>query len=45
MDNKKDDSYYAKKALDNLFAIKQYLGDKSYSDFVLNDELVDAVMF
>ena len=45
MDNKKDDSYYAKKALDNLFAIKKYLGDKSYSDFVLNDELVDAVMF
>ena len=45
MDNKKDDSYNAKKALDNLFAIKKYLGDKSYSDFVLNDELVDAVMF
>lgn len=25
MDNKKDESYYAKKALDNLFAIKKYL--------------------
>lgn len=45
MDNKKTIPITPKKALDNLFAIKKYLGDKSYSDFLLNDELVDAVMF
>ena len=45
MDNRKDDSYYANKAIENINAIKRYIKDKSYEEFVSEEELVDAIMF
>ena len=45
MDNVKNDKYYATKAIDNIKAIKKYINDKSYEEFVSDEELIDAVMF
>ena len=45
MDNKKDDSYYAQKIIENIDAIEKYVYGKTYKEFVSNDELKDAVMF
>ena len=45
MDNKKDDSYYATKVIDNINAIQKYVRGKTYDDFISDDELLDAVMF
>ena len=45
MDNVKNDKYYATKAIDNIKAINKYINDKSYEEFVSDDELIDAVMF
>lgn len=44
MDNKKDDSYYATKVIDNINAIQKYVRGKTYDDFISDDELLDAVM-
>ena len=45
MDNKKNDSYYAQKAIENIVAIQNYLADKSYDEFLSDNELIDAIMF
>ena len=45
MDNKKNDSYYAQKAIENIVAIQKYLSDKSYDEFLSDNELIDAIMF
>ena len=45
MDNKKDDKYYAEKILENINAIEKYVGNKTYNEFLDDDELIDAVMF
>ena len=45
MDNKKNNKYYNKKAIENILAIEKYVFDSSYDDFVSDGELIDAVMF
>lgn len=45
MDNVKNDSYYASKAIENIRAIQNYIGNKTYEEFVSDGELVDAIMF
>ena len=45
MDNKKDDKYYAQKSIENIEAIQNYIGKKSYEEFMADQELNDAVMF
>ena len=45
MDNIKNDSYYAKQIVDNISAIKRYISNKTYEQFVKDEELIDAVMF
>ena len=45
MDNVKNDKYYATKAIDSIKTISKYINNKSYEEFVSDDELVDAVMF
>lgn len=45
MDNIKGDKYFAKKAIENINIIKNYLANKDYNEFVTDDQLVDAVMF
>lgn len=45
MDNKKNDRYYATIIIEHIDAIKGYMANKSYEEFVQDSELVDAVMF
>ena len=45
MDNKKDDKYYAQKAIENISTIQRYINGKSYEEFLSDEELIDAVMF
>lgn len=45
MDNRKNDKYYAEKALEQINIIDKYMGDKSYDEFMSDDRLIDAVMF
>ena len=45
MDNKKDDKYYAQKAIENISTIQRYISGKSYEEFLSDEELIDAVMF
>ena len=45
MDNKKNDNYYALKALEHIKTIKKYIANKTYDEFILDEELIDAVMF
>ena len=45
MDNKKDDKYYACKAIEQIEIIEKYLNARTYNDFMQDDQLVDAVMF
>lgn len=45
MDNIKNDKYYAIKIVENITAIQKYISNKSYEDFISDDELVDAIMF
>lgn len=45
MDNRKDDKYYATKALNEIEAIDKYHQQKSYQEFIGDDLLLDAVMF
>ena len=40
MDNKKNDVYYAQKAIENIVAIQNYLADKSYDEFLSDNELI-----
>lgn len=41
----KDDSYFVWKAVEHIDAIIEYVGEKSYDDFVSDDLLIGAVMF
>ena len=45
MNNKKDDSYYILKAIENIDCIQNYIGKKTYKEFIKDTELVDAIMF
>ena len=45
MDNKKDDKYYAQKAIENISTIQRYISGKSYEELLSDEELIDAVMF
>ncbi len=45
MDNKKNDGYYASKALENIDVIQKYIGCKNYDEFMADEKLVDAIMF
>jgi len=41
----KDDSLYVSKALTDINAIIKYSSNKTYEEFMMDDELIDAVMF
>ena len=45
MDNVKNDKYYACQIIDNINAIQKYMANKSYEEFLSDQELIDAVMF
>ena len=45
MDNRKNDKYYAEKAIEKIDIITKYVETKSYDEFMSDDLLVDAVMF
>ena len=45
MDNRKNDKYYAERALEQISAINNYVGDKTYDEFISDEMLVDAIMF
>ena len=45
MDNLKNDQYYALKAKENIKAIQRYIGNMTYEEFMLDEELIDAIMF
>lgn len=45
MDNKKNDKYYASKALENIKVIQKYIRHKTYDEFISDEELIDAIMF
>ena len=45
MDNKKDDSYYIAKTIEDIDIIIDFTKGCSYEDFESNSMLIDAVMF
>lgn len=45
MDNVKDDKYYAKLILENISAIRRYISNKNYNQFMEDEKLIDAVLF
>lgn len=45
MDNKKDNNYYARKAIEDIVCIQKYIGHKTYEEFISDGELMDAIMF
>ena len=45
MDNNKNDDYYSRKIIENIKAIQNYISNKSYDEFLADDELIDAIMF
>ena len=45
MDNKKNDKYYANKAIENINVIKQYIQGMDYEGFINDEKLIDAIMF
>ena len=45
MDNKKDDLYYARTAIEQIDVIEKYIDNVSYEEFVGDIELLDAIMF
>ena len=45
MDNKKNDKYFAEKAVEQILIIEKYVDSKSYEEFMSDDQLVDATMF
>ena len=45
MDNVKNDKYYALKIVENIDAIQKYVSNKTYKEFVRDEELIDAIMF
>ena len=45
MDNKKNDSYYFSKIIEDINTIKKYLNNASCEQFLSDSQLVDAIMF
>lgn len=45
MDNKKDNRYYASKALESINIIHDYFGIMSYEEFLRDTMLIDAILF
>ena len=45
MDNRKDDSYYIAKVIENIDAIILYTKELTYDEFVNDPLIVDATMF
>lgn len=45
MDNKKDNKYYASKALESINIIHDYFGIMSYEEFLRDTMLIDAILF
>ena len=45
MDNIKDDSYYAQLIINNIDAIQKYIANKTYDEFLIDEKLIDAIMF
>lgn len=45
MDNVKTDKHYAAKIVKNINVIQRYIANKSYEEFMADDELIDAIMF
>lgn len=45
MDNRKNDKYYATKAIEQIDTIEAYIGTKTYEEFMSDSKLIDAVMF
>lgn len=45
MDNKKNDSYYFAKIIEDINVIKKHLGDASYGQFMADQLMNDATMF
>jgi uncharacterized protein with HEPN domain len=45
MDNKKNDSYYFSKIIEDINTIKKYLNNASYEQFLSDNQLIDAIMF
>ena len=45
MDNKKNDSYYFSKIVEDINTIKEYFNNASYEQFLSDGLLIDAIMF
>lgn len=45
MDNKKNDTYYFSKCLEDIDAIINHLGEASYEEFLSDGKTIDSVMF
>lgn len=45
MDNRKNDLYYATKAIEQIKIIENYVNGKEYEEFINDIQLIDAVMF
>lgn len=45
MDNKKNDSYYFSKIIEDINTIKKYFNNASYEQFLSDNQLIDAIMF
>ena len=45
MDNIKSDKYYVKLILDDIEKILKYTNKVTYEEFILDDQLIDAILF
>ena len=45
MDNKKNDTYYFSKIVEDIKTIKKYLGISTYEEFLNDNKMIDAIMF
>ena len=45
MDNKKNDSYYFTKILEDIETIKEYLNNETYEEFLNDGKTIDSIMF
>ena len=45
MDNKKDNSYYFLKSIDNIDTINKYLNNETYEEFINDGKTIDSIMF
>ena len=45
MDNKKNDKYFASKAIEQIDIINKYALNKTYKEFLSDEKLIDAIMF